>query len=50
MDDGLVIGCCRDDDPDVACDCPCHSEEYAELQAENLAAADLDPNWPAVYE
>jgi len=25
----MCIGCpyCRDDDPDVACDCPCHEEE-----------------------
>lgn len=25
----LCIGCayCRDDDPDVACDCPCHEED-----------------------
>jgi hypothetical protein len=29
--------------------CQC-AEDYAELQAENLAAADLDPDWPAVYE
>lgn len=29
----LCIGCpyCRDDEPDVACDCPCHEEDEAEL-------------------
>ena len=25
-------------------------ERYAEMQYENQAAADLDPDWPAVYE
>lgn len=25
-------------------------EKYAMLKAENDAAADLDPNWPAQYE
>lgn len=29
---------------------PEDNEKYAELQAENNAAADLDPNWPAHYE
>jgi hypothetical protein len=33
--------------------CPQHGdldEQYADLQAENLAAADIDPDWPATYE
>ena len=30
--------------------CADHDEGYADLQAEHLAAADLDPYWPAVYE
>jgi len=31
-------------------DCGADDEAYATLQAEHLAAADLDPNWPATYE
>jgi len=45
--------CLRDHSDDGhgdECDCWCHDESYAELQAEHLAAADLDPDWPATYE
>ena len=27
-----------------------YDEWYATMQAENNAAADLDPNWPMIYE